>query len=188
MFSCPCELLSACEPAALQHEAPLGYSAMAKAAAAALRLHLSLGLSTQPVHQHHAGHSSPSHLPARSACCPTPRNSFFWVNATWQFRLNGVNLFWDVLEEECGPQPVAFWLTAVWGTIGLWVERNQPGDMYLKLICVISCLSPLPVLHARRDGEGGHQISAQISRLHSAQWPPPTGPPPPSWVQISAAL
>lgn len=36
-------------------------------------------------------------------------------------------------------------------------------------MCVISRVSPPPVLDAGRDGEGGHLISAEIPSLHPAQ-------------------
>jgi len=56
----------------------------AEAAAAALRLHLSLGLSTQPARQHRAGHSPSTHQPALPAAPLQTaflgqRHSTFWV-------------------------------------------------------------------------------------------------------------
>lgn len=55
------------------------------------------------------------------------------------------------------------------GEKGVWGERDEPGDWYSKSMRVVSCVSPPPALDARRDGEGGHLISARISSHHPAQ-------------------
>lgn len=60
------------------------------------------------------------------------------------------------------------WLAAARGRKGLRGERVELGGMYPKLTCMISHVSPPPVLDAARDGEGGCLISAQISGLHSS--------------------